>query len=212
MSDLGVLPDVFVSTPVLEPFLRDAAGQYRRAWAASRDPSGERYLPRCWALLVGEMGPGAFRVRELRRAGNVRESDADVVEEFTDVIAPCFGSAYTHGRRGYWCDPRELLEITREVEGRGLDVLGSIHMHADVHRFWPEASGGQHLSECPTPMDTYLFRNGGWPLNVICHLEGQEGEIVPRLGAWSAPPFGDEGAMSRRMTVHLTMGALAAAS
>ncbi len=212
MSDLPASPDVYIGTPVLQPFLLDAASQYRKAWAASRDPSGERYLPRCWALLVGEMTPDALRVRELRWAGNVRESDSDVIEEFTDVIVPCFGSAYTSGRRGYWCDPKELLRITREVESQDMDVLGSIHMHADMHRFWPEHAAGQELSECPTPMDTYLFRNGGWPLNVICHLEGHQGEIVPRFGAWAPPPYDDERAAARRLTVHLTMGALSQAS
>ncbi|MBC3840151.1 hypothetical protein GXW82_08020 [Streptacidiphilus sp. 4-A2] len=177
---------VFMTRNVLDPFFEDAARQYRRAWAGSS--TGERYLPRCWALLVGDWAPDSMRVTELRWAGNVRESDAVVLEEFSDVIVPCFGTPYADGRRGYWCDPRELLEITREVESKGLSVLGSVHMHADVHRFWPEHAQGQLLSECPTAMDEYLFRNGGWPLNMIGHLESVDGQITTRLGSGRRPP------------------------
>lgn len=198
--------EVFVDQHVLDPFLADAARQYRMAWATSGGSAAEHYLPRCWALLVGEMTRNHLHVRELRWAGNVRESDPVVLTEFSEVIAPCFGSAYQDGRRGYWCDPDELLRITREVEKAGLDVLGSIHMHADIHRFWPEHAKGQQLSECPTAMDEYLFRNGGWPLNVICHLEGVGDEIVPRLGVWAPPPFEDETAPARAMPLHLTLG------
>ncbi|MFI6620511.1 hypothetical protein [Streptomyces sp. NPDC050528] len=204
--------DVFISPSLLAPFFEDAARQYNMAWASARDADKEPYLPRCWALLVGEIRQDALVVRELCWAKSVRETDADVVEEFTDVIAPCFGSAYKSGRRGYWCDPAELLRITREAAEQGMDVLGSIHMHADMHRFWPDHAKGQLLSECPTAMDTYLFRNGGWPLNIICHLEGLRGEIVPRLGAWAPPAFADEDAPAQEMAVHFTMGPLSLAS
>ncbi|MGX1670435.1 hypothetical protein [Streptomyces sp. NPDC055400] len=196
---------VFINPKLLEPFLKDAAAQYHRAWDSSRSASEEQYLPRCWALLVGRMTADSFHVSELQWAGNVRESDPVVLEEFADVIVPCFGSPYTNGRRGYWCDPAELLRITRDVESRGLDLLGSIHMHADVHRFWPDHAAGQKLSQHPTLMDTYLFRNGGWPLNIICHLEEIKGETTSRLGAWAPPPFDDESAPATELPVHFTL-------
>lgn len=202
----GPRPAVYIDRRALEPLLEDAAAQYRRAWAAVR--AGERYLPRCWALLIGEWAPDTMHVRELRWAGNVREDDPVVLEEFDQVIVPCYGAAYADGRRGYWCDPRELLHITREVEEKGLAVLGSIHMHADMHRFWPEHAKGQVLSERPTPMDEYLFRNGGWPLNVICHLERADGDITTRLGAWSPPPPEQQDARLSALPIHVTLGAL----
>jgi hypothetical protein len=200
--------EVFLDQGVLEPFFADAAGQYRRAWAGARGDRSQRYLPRCWALLVGQWRPQSLHVTELRWATSVRESDATALEEFSEVIVPCFGAAYTDGRRGYWCDPRELLRISREAEASGSAVLGSIHMHADVARFYPEHANGQLLSEQPTPMDEHLFRNGGWPLNLICHLEGAQGEITARLGAWAPPEFGDQTATAAPMPVHYTLGKL----
>jgi hypothetical protein len=203
---------VVLEPDVLTPVLDDATAQYRRAWDYFR--RGDRYLPRCWAILVGQAQfagqaqEAIILVQGVRWARNVRESDATVLEEFSEVIVPCFGSGYSDGRRGYWCDPADTLRISREAEAAGMDVLGSVHMHADMHRFWPEHAGGQLLSECPTPMDEYLFRNGAWPLNLICHLEGkdEDREIAVRLGAWAAPPFGDTGAPAVRMDVRTQPG------
>lgn len=190
------LPLVVLQPGVLDPLLADALAQYHRAWDAAQN--GERYLPRCWALLVGRMSGGLLQVESLRWAENVRESDAVVLEEFSEVIVPCFGAGYSNGRRGYWCDPAQLRKIMGEAEAEGLDVLGSVHMHADMHRFWPEHAQGLVLSECPTAMDEYLFRNGGWPLNMICHLETYDEQVTATLGAWSPAPFEDrEGSCTR---------------
>jgi hypothetical protein len=198
---------VLLPADVLAPLVNDGMAQYHRAWESSRD--GARYLPRCWALLLGRFDEHAIRVDELRGAGNVRETDTLVLQEFNDVIVPCFGSAYANGRRGYWCDPNELLKISREAEEAGLEVLGSVHMHADVHRFWPEHAGAQRLSEHPTAMDEYLFRSGGWPLNMIFHLEGVGEDVSLSLGAWSPPPFDAQDAKATRLEVRLAMGTLA---
>lgn len=192
---------VIIQDGVLTPVLDDARMQYQRAWACFRQ--GDRYLPRCWALIVGHAQGAVIRVRGVRWARNVRESDASVLDEFSEVIVPCFGSGYADGRRGYWCDPADVLRISREAEAAGMDILGSVHMHADMHRFWPEHAAGQRLSECPTPMDEYLFRNGAWPLNLICYLEGSDTDIDVRLGAWAPPPFGDPDSPAVRMDVHM---------
>jgi hypothetical protein len=191
---------------VLTPVLDDAIAQYRRAWDCFR--RGDRYLPRCWALLVGQAQEALIRVQGVRWARNVRETDSTVLEEFSEVIVPCFGSGYSDGRRGYWCDPADVLRISREAEAAGMDVLGSVHMHADMHRFWPEHAAGMLLSECPTPMDEYLFRNGAWPLNLICYLEGKDEdlEIAVCLGAWAPPPFGSTGAPAVRLDVRTGPG------
>jgi hypothetical protein len=193
---------------VLTPVLDDAAAQYRRAWDCFR--RGDRYLPRCWALLVGQAEEALIRVQGVRWARNVRETDSTVLEEFSEVIVPCFGSGYSDGRRGYWCDPADVLRISREAEAAGMDVLGSVHMHADMHRFWPEHAAGVQLSECPTPMDEYLFRNGAWPLNLICYLEGkgEDFEIAVRLGAWAPPPFGNTGVSAVRLDVRTGPGSV----
>jgi hypothetical protein len=190
---------VLIEHDALAPVLDDAAAQYRRAWDCFR--RGERYLPRCWALLIGYPEDSALRVRGIRWARNVRETSSTVLEEFSEVIVPCFGSGYADGRRGYWCDPADVLRISREAEAQDMELLGSVHMHADMHRFMPEHAAGQVLSERPTPMDEYLFRNGAWPLNLICHLEGAEDDIRVALGAWGPPPFGDQDAPAIRMEV-----------
>ncbi|MEU1880502.1 hypothetical protein ABZ470_24615 [Streptosporangium sp. NPDC020072] len=204
LPDTAPAPLVLIAPGVLDPLLDDALSQYRRACDGSR--RGEPYLPRCWALLLGQMDQGALRVQALRWAGNVRESDEAVLEEFAEVIVPCFGSSYTNGRRGYWCDPAELLKIIREAEAQGLDVLGSVHMHADMHRFWPEHANGQLLSHRPTAMDEYLFRNGGWPLNMICHLESFGDDVALSVGAWAPPVFEDENGRATAMEVRLSLG------
>jgi hypothetical protein len=208
MTGQTAVPVVLISRETLAPLLDDAAAQYRRAWESFR--RSERYLPRCWALLLGRMDDAVIRVEEMRWARNVRESDPVVLEEFGEVIVPCFGPGYADGRRGYWCDPADVLRISREAEQRGLDLLGSVHMHADMHRFWPEHAAGTVLSERPTPMDEYLFRNGAWPLNMICHLESVAEQVVVRIGAWAPPPFRDHTSGAIRMDVQLCLGEIAA--
>jgi hypothetical protein len=191
---------VLLDNRVLEPFVADALRQYRKAWQTARD-GAEQYLPRCWALLIGRVDGPVMRVERLHFAGNVRETDETVLTEFSEVIVPCFGTTYAHGRRGFWCDPRELLRLTRAAEAEGREVLGSVHMHADVHRFWPSHAAGQVLSEQPTAMDEYLFRNTGWPLNLICHLESSHDEIGHNFGAWAPPSFDDPEDRSKQLLI-----------
>lgn len=199
---------VLIGDGVLSPLLDDGVAQYRRAWDGHE--RGEPYLPRCWALLLGVMDDSSLRVRQLRWASNVRETDDVVLEEFSEVIVPTFGRPYTDGRRGYWCSSAELLKISREAEAAGLDVLGSIHMHADVHRFSPGHAGGQVLSEKPTAMDEYVFRSGGWPLNMIFHLEGVGDDVALTLGAWAPAPFDDEDGRATPIDVRTSLGPLSA--
>jgi hypothetical protein len=194
----------------LAPFLSDALRQYRQAWEAATTVKngGERYLPCCWALLLGQLNSKTIRVERLRFADNVRAHDAAVLVEFREVIVPSFGAAYTQKRRGFWCDSAQLLRITREAEAEGMEVLGSIHMHADVHRFWPDHARDQRLTERPTPMDEYLFRNTGWPLNIICHLESWDADIVHTVGAWAPPPFDRPEDVATQLTVRFDLGQL----
>lgn len=65
----------------------------------------------------------------------------------------------------YYMDPEEQLEITEEIEDRGLDVVGFYHSHP---------------AGPPEPSDTDAER-ATWPgySYVICALDG-----YPYLGSW----------------------------
>jgi hypothetical protein len=146
--------------------------------------------PRHWAVLLGRFLEDGMRVERVSYARNVRETDAEVLEEFDSTIASCFGAAYRNKRRGFWCDGKDLLRISREAEAAGLEVLGSIHLHPDWHRIGPPHERGLRVSQDPTPMDRHLFASTGWPLNMILYLERRDGRLYHSLGAW-APPAPD---------------------
>jgi proteasome lid subunit RPN8/RPN11 len=174
-------PTVRLDPALLGPFLRAAAEEYERSTPESP--------PRCWAILVGRLGE-ELRVERICFGDNVRETDAEVAEEFAENIIPCFGAAYANKRRGYWCDGKSLLRIMKEAERDGLEVLGSIHLHPDWHRIGPPHERGLRISQHPTPMDRHLFGNTGWPLNLICYVERREGRLYHALGAWAPPSEG----------------------
>lgn len=169
---------------VLDQFLEPALASYRE----SRGREGPLRLPRAWGLLLGRFEGDAVRVEEVRFARNVRETDPLVLEEFRDSVVPRFGSCYSNGDRGFWCSAADVMAADREARRRGLALLGSIHMHGDLHR----PGEHQNLSERPTPMDEYMFRNTGWPLNLICYLEMRGEQVFHALGAWAPPPLDDD--------------------
>jgi hypothetical protein len=35
-------------------------------------------------------------------------------------------------------------------------------------------------------MDEHMFRNSGWPVNVVCYLERRHGGLYYSLAAWDA--------------------------
>ncbi|HEX6682696.1 MAG TPA: hypothetical protein VF062_07875 [Candidatus Limnocylindrales bacterium] len=177
---------------MLTDFLDETIHQYRTSLMTHNT---EQHVPRSWGLLLGEFCDDgeAMRVREVSFGTNVRETDETVLAEFDEVIIPCFGKPYANGGRGFWCSNLDVLRITREAEAKGLEVLGSIHSHPDWHRIGPEHERELRISQVPTPMDEYLFRNTGWPLNIICYLESRDNEIFHTLGAWSPPSFTDNG-------------------
>jgi hypothetical protein len=135
-------------------------------------------------LLTGRVSADAIRVDSVRFAGNVRETDETVLEEFSEVIVPDFGEAYRNGRRGFWCDSADLLAVTRQAEAEGRELLGSIHLHPDWHRIGPVRERPMRISHQPTRMDDYVFRNTGWPLNLICYLERHGNEVFHTIGGW----------------------------
>ncbi|WP_117215408.1 hypothetical protein [Allorhizocola rhizosphaerae] len=189
---------------MLTDFIDETICQYRLS-LKTRDLDTAQHLPRSWGLLLGRFTADAFRVQEVQFGTNVRETSPLVLQEFEDVIVPCFGSAYANGGRGFWCDSEDVLRITRHAESKGLEVLGSIHSHPDWHHIDPAHERGQRLSQEPTPMDEYLYRNTGWPLNLICYVESRDNEIFHTLGGWSAPSYVDAEARAQPITIRYTL-------
>jgi hypothetical protein len=167
---------VLLSDSALRRFLSAAADEYARITPEQPRP--------CFAVLLGTHTDGAFLVDDVAFGRNVRNSDPSAHEEFTATIVPRFGSAYENPVRAWWLDPLDLLRITRAADRAGRDVLGSIHLHPDWHRLGPESERDCPLSDRPTPMDEHMFRNTGWPVNVVCYLERQHGGLYYSLAAW----------------------------
>jgi hypothetical protein len=159
---------------VLDPFVDDAREAYRTC-----TPSAP---PSCFAVILGCLSDVA-NVCRVELARNVRASDEIALDEFRSSIIPAFGRAYANEHRGFWCDPMDLLRISRIADAAGLEILGSIHLHPDWHRIGPPQERGLRISEEPTPMDAHMFCNTGWPINMIYYLAGTD----HRFAAWAPP-------------------------
>ena len=167
---------VLLAGDVLRRFLAAAAAEYTCITADEPRP--------CFGVLLGVVTEDAMLVTDIAFGRNARTTDPGAREEFETTIVPRFGSAYENSVRAWWLAPADLLRITRDAGARGLDVLGSVHLHPDWHRLGPECERGRPLSDRPTPMDEYVFRSAGWPLNVVCYLERQHGAFYYSLAAW----------------------------
>ncbi|WP_239375648.1 MULTISPECIES: hypothetical protein [unclassified Frankia] len=199
----GVFDDVevVVADPeVFASFIEDAIGEYRLGLESVAAGGSRLHRPNSFGLLGGTVEGDAMVLRRIAFADNVRAVDSVPMEEFKKNIAPKFGKQYDDGERGFWCDSRQLLKVVREFEDNGLEMLGSVHMHPDWHRVGPpHERGTENLSENPSRMDEYLFRNAGWPLNIICYLESREGGVTHTYGAWRPPV--SEGAKAAKMPI-----------
>lgn len=169
-------PTVVIGQEAFSRFLDQAIRTYAELTPQCPTP--------CFAVLVGTAGVSTVDIRDVVFGGNVRASDSVAVEEFTTTIAPRFGAAYENDARGFWLDSRDQLRIARDADDRGLELLGSIHMHPDWHRIGPPSTASMPLSERPTPMDEYVFGLTGWPVNLICYLERLGGALCYVLQAW----------------------------
>ncbi|WP_410626662.1 hypothetical protein [Amycolatopsis sp. cmx-8-4] len=175
LSGKTALP-ALVSDDVVRRFLDAAAAEY-----ACITPDTPRP---CFGVLLGTVAEDALLVSDIAFARNARTTDPSARAEFATTIVPRFGSAYENAVRAWWVAPADLLRISRDGDDRGLDLLGSIHLHPDWHRLGPECERDRPLSDRPTPMDEYVFRSAGWPLNVVCYLERQHGGFYYSLAAW----------------------------
>lgn len=203
-GDFGEVSDdievVVACAEVFAPFVESAIAQYRLGIDSVAAGGSRLHRPNSFALLGGTVECDAMVVRKLAFASNVRAVDAVPIEEFKQNIVPRFGKQYDDGERGFWCDSLHLLKIVRDFEADGLEMLGSVHMHPDWHRVGPmHERGTEKLSENPSRMDEYLFRNAGWPLNIVCYLESRGEGITHTYAAWR-PPVSD-GAKSTKMAI-----------
>lgn len=167
---------VYLSDEVLHPFLEVATTAYL-ACTPEKPPS-------CFAVLVGHDVANAVTVARVEFGRNVRACDAMARTEFSEEVVPRFGVAYDNPYRGYWCDSADLLRIARSAEQSGMDIVGSVHLHPDWHLIGPAHERGLRISEAPTPMDSYMFANTFWPVNVICYLEHHGSDLYFTLAAW----------------------------
>lgn len=191
---------VLADTGVLASFIDHARGQYRRIMELMTAVDPPRHRPSSWGLLGGTLEGDAMVVKRFEFATNARATAPAPIEEFREIIIPQFGKEYEHEERGFWCDPYELLKISREFENAGLEMLGSIHMHPGLQHIKALRSV-QKLSEKPTQMDEYVFRNAGWPLNIICYLESRGDGIAHTYAAWRPPPHDDSSANATQMPI-----------
>lgn len=199
---------VLMDPAVVSEFLKEAVENYlecRRTVAAVDTPL---FSARTWGLLFGRIDGDAMRVESIRFAANVRETSEVALAEFDEVIVPCFGVVYANKARGFWCDPAELLRLTREAEAEGMELLGSVHSHPDWHRIGPPHERWQRVSEQPTEMDEYVFRNTGWPVNMICYLESRGSEVVHTFAAWSPPSFDDPASRAAALPIRFSIATI----
>lgn len=182
---------VLIGQDVFTEYLEHATGQYLKGRESVHTP-GPLHRPNSFGLLGGVLEDDAIVVRRFAFAGNVRAVDPAPLEEFRETIVPRFGKQYDDAERGFWCDSRDVLRVMREFAADDLELLGSVHLHPDWHRIGPpHERGTQNLSENPSPMDQYLFRNAGWPLNIICYLETRGDGVTHTYACWR-PPRGDD--------------------
>jgi hypothetical protein len=167
---------VLFSDNALKTFLKAATAEYSSITADEPRP--------CFAVLLGVCAGEEIVVEDVAFGRNARLTHPSAREEFSSTIVPRFGTAYENPVRAWWLDPADLLVIARSAADRGLDVLGSIHLHPDWHRLGPECERDRPLDDSPTPMDQHMFRNSGWPVNVVCYLERRFGGIYYSLAAW----------------------------
>jgi hypothetical protein len=165
-------------------FIDTAIREYETC-LASRDPDGvPKHLPRASALLFGMLDDTEIVISDVEFVPNIRDRDEDVIAEFETVIAPRFGEAYRNPGRGFWCDESDVLQIVKRRAADGFDLLGSVHSHPNWQEIGPPHERRQQLSENPTQMDDYLFRQSGWPVNVIWYVHTDGGAIVHRVAGW----------------------------
>jgi hypothetical protein len=139
--------------------------------------------PRQWAILAGRFGD-VLSAEALHGAGNIRDTDPFLVADYRGRRVSEFGGVYRDTRRGYQADGHGLFEAMRSAQANGHEVLGSIHMHADLQNVDRPDEISPFMTELATPIDHDLFRASGWPLNLILYVERSLGDLRWSFSAW----------------------------
>ena len=175
----------------LEParlFLDSALDQYQKCLDSRNADGVPSHLPRASGLLFGQSDGTEITISDIEFVPNVRDSDESVMAEFEGTIAPQFGDVYRNPGRGFWCDEKGVLQAIKRQSANGLELMGSIHSHPNWHEIGPPHERYQKLSENPTRMDEYLFRQSCWPVNVIWYVHTSCGAIAHRVAGWRPGP------------------------
>ncbi|MES4887040.1 hypothetical protein [Streptomyces sp. NPDC096012] len=173
----------FESEP-LRCFIDNAVQEYQKC-LDSRDAYGvPTHLPRASGLLFGRSDSSDIKISDIEFVQNVRDRDESVMAEFEANIVPQFGEVYRNPGRGFWSDDKSVLQAIQRQSEKGLDLLGSVHSHPNWHEIGPPHERFQELSENPTRMDEYLFRQSSWPVNVIWYIRAIDGFLEHRVAGW----------------------------
>jgi hypothetical protein len=155
----------------------------------SRNADGvPSHLPRASGLLFGQSDGIEITISHIEFVSNVRDSDESVMAEFEGVIATQFGDVYRNPGRGFWCDEKRVLQAIKQQSANGLELMGSIHSHPNWHEIGPPHERYQKLSQNPTRLDEYLFRQSCWPVNAILYVRASGGGLAYRVAGWRAGP------------------------
>lgn len=168
---------VIVAQSITDEFLRHCVHEYREAECKQR-------TPRYWAIIAGRMD-GVLHAETLHYATNIRDVDSFLITDYHDRRAPKFGGVYKDPRRGYQSDGRDLLNVMRQARAEGREILGSVHMHADLQNLDRPDEISPLITELATPIDQDLFRASGWPLNLIFYVERSKRQLRWTLSAWT---------------------------
>ena len=173
-------PRVLIGADICDDFIARCAGEYHNA-------ERNRHAPRQWAILAGRITDDSIVVQALYDGTNVRDTDHAVILEYRAERAPRFGGVYTDLRRGYLCHPTDLLAVMRKAEAADQQVLGSVHMHADLHNLDRPDELSPTITEMASPIDQDLFMATQWPVNLILYFERKARSLYHTFSAWGVP-------------------------
>lgn len=192
-SSMMVLPDVLLgSFPEttrfdLEPtrrFLNRAVQEHQKCLDSRNADGAPSHVPSVTGLLFGQSDDAEITIHEIEFVANIRGTDASVIAEFERSIVPQCGEQYRNRERGFWSDDKAVFEAVKRQAANGLKLMGSIHSHPNWHEIGPPHERFQQLSEKPTKMDEYLFRQSCWPVNVIWYVRAFSGGMTHRVAGW----------------------------
>lgn len=181
----GVLPKT--THLAIEParrFANRAISEYQKCLDSRGADGVPSHLPRASGLLFGEFSADAITISDIEFVLNIRDSNASVMAEFEGPIAARFGDVYKNSGRGFWCDEVGVLCAIKRQSERGRELMGSVHSHPDWHDIGPRHERSQRLSENPTQMDQYLFRQSCWPVNLIWYISSGGGDMAHCVAGW----------------------------